>query len=105
MSAFANKKSNPPPSSSRRAPSTPAGLSPDQIQEIQEAFELFDLDRDGKIGYHEFKVAMRALGFDLKKAEVLKILRDESPSGQLVYEQFLAVSKSAWLRFFLCGRM
>lgn len=64
------------------------------MQEIHEAFELFDLDHDGKIGYHELKVAMRALGFDLKKAEVLKILRDESGTNVFVYEQFLAVSES-----------
>ncbi|CAD6584455.1 MAG: Calcium-binding component of the spindle pole body (SPB) half-bridge, partial [Tremellales sp. Tagirdzhanova-0007] len=44
-------------------------LSDDQRQEIKEAFELFDTDKDGAIDYHELKVAMRALGFEMKKAE------------------------------------
>lgn len=74
-------------SASRSAPSGPSQLSPDQQQEIREAFELFDLDKDQKIDYHEFKVALRALGFDLKKAEVLKLMRehnhDEGGSGSL----------------------
>jgi len=42
-------------------------LSHEQKQEIKEAFDLFDADKDGSIDYHELKVAMRALGFDLKK--------------------------------------
>lgn len=70
MSAFANKKT--------RRPTTAPGLSADQEAEVKESFELFDMDKDGRLDYHELKVAMRALGFDLKKAEVLKILRDAS---------------------------
>lgn len=61
-------------------------LSDDQKQEIKEAFELFDTDKDGAVDYHELKVAMRALGFDLKKAEVLKLLRDNDKSGHGVME-------------------
>jgi centrin-3 len=60
----------------------------DQQQEIREAFELFDMDKDGRIDYHELKVALRALGFDLKKAEVLKILRDNSTDGMMTVEVF-----------------
>merc|ERR1712226_1700771 len=44
-------------------------LSDEQRQEIKEAFELFDTDKTGTIDYHELKVAMRALGFDVKKQE------------------------------------
>ena len=36
---------------------------------------LFDLDKDQKIDYHELKVAMKALGFDLPKTEILSILQ------------------------------
>lgn len=38
-------------------------------------FDLFDLDKDKKIDYHELKVAMKALGFDLPKSEILTILQ------------------------------
>ncbi|KAH8920685.1 EF-hand [Atractiella rhizophila] len=56
-------------------------LTDEQKLEIQEAFDLFDTDKDGFIGYHELKVAMRALGFDLKKSEVVKILREANASN------------------------
>ncbi|KAI9330263.1 hypothetical protein DFJ73DRAFT_954642 [Zopfochytrium polystomum] len=57
-------------------------LTEEQKLEIKEAFELFDTDKDGSLDYHELKVAMRALGFDVKKAEVLKILREYDKAGQ-----------------------
>ncbi len=38
-------------------------------------FGLFDLDKDQRIDYHELKVAMKALGFDLPKSEILSILQ------------------------------
>lgn len=34
-------------------------LSEEQKQEIREAFELFDTDKDGSIDYHELKVKYR----------------------------------------------
>lgn len=52
-----------------------AELSEEQREEINEAFALFDLDKDGHIDYHELKVAMKALGFDLPKQEILSILQ------------------------------
>ena len=69
-------------------------LSDEQKQEIKEAFELFDTDKDRCLDYHELKVAMRALGFDLKKAEVLKILRDHDKTGHglMDYEDFVKIS-------------
>ncbi|KAF5332590.1 hypothetical protein D9611_005229 [Ephemerocybe angulata] len=68
-------------------------LSEEQKQEIKEAFELFDTDKDGCVDYHELKVAMRALGFDMKKAEVLKILRDHDKTnhGLMDFEDFAKV--------------
>jgi centrin-3 len=37
-------------------------------------FALFDLDKDQRIDYHEFKVALKALGFDLPKPEIISLL-------------------------------
>ena len=70
-------------------------LSDEQKQEIKEAFDLFDADKDGSIDYHELKVAMRALGFDLIKAEVLKLLRDHDKTGHnlIEYEDFAKICK------------
>ena len=61
-------------------------LSEEQRQEIREAFELFDSDKNGLVDPHEMKVAMRALGFDAKKEEVLRMMEDYAQrdhSGQL----------------------
>jgi centrin-3 len=59
-----------------------AELSEEQREEISEAFNLFDLDKDGYIDYHELKVAMKALGFDLPKAEILGILQANGVQNQ-----------------------
>ena len=71
-------------------------LSEDQKQELKEAFELFDADKVGSIDLHELKVLMRALGFDVKKADVIKLVHDVDPNneGTVVYEQFLEIMVS-----------
>jgi Ca2+-binding EF-hand superfamily protein len=46
---------------------------------VNEAFDLFDADKDGRLDYHQLKVAMRALGFEVKKAEVQRMLREYDP--------------------------
>ncbi|KZT40176.1 Ca2+-binding EF-hand superfamily protein [Sistotremastrum suecicum HHB10207 ss-3] len=61
-------------------------LTEQQRLDIREAFELFDTDKDGCVDYHELKVAMRALGFDLPRAEVLRILRDHDTRGRNLME-------------------
>lgn len=68
-------------------------ISEEQKQEIKEAFDLFDTDKTGTIDYHELKVAMRALGFDVKKQEVLNLMReyDREGSGQIEYHDFLEI--------------
>ena len=49
------------------------GLTEEQIEEIREAFNLFDTDHSGSIDYRELKAAMRALGFEVKKEELRKM--------------------------------
>ncbi|ORX50353.1 EF-hand protein [Piromyces finnis] len=65
----------------------------EQKLEIKEAFELFDTDKDSALDYHELKVAMRALGFEVKKSEVLKILRehDKNGKGLIDYDDFYKI--------------
>lgn len=73
--------------------SRPADISPDQLAEIKEAFDIFDADHDGALDYHELKVAMRALGFDTKKQDVLKIIKDNDVRQRhlLLYEDFTRI--------------
>ncbi|TID23184.1 hypothetical protein CANINC_003201 [Pichia inconspicua] len=62
----------------------------EQKLEIKEAFTLFDMDNDGELDYHELKVALRALGFDMSKREVLDVI-EEYDSGnrkKIKYDDF-----------------
>lgn len=76
MSAFPARRRQPAPA--RRT------LTDEQVSEVREAFELFDSDKDGFIDYHELKVALRALGFVLRKPEVLKLLREHDRGDGLM---------------------
>ena len=74
-------------------PQRQPALTEDQRQEIKESFELFDSDKDGAVDYHELKVAMRALGFDLKKVEVVDLLkRYGGDDGLMDFEAFQRIS-------------
>lgn len=46
-------------------------IDEEQLEELKEAFHLFDTNHSGNIDSREFKAAMRALGYDLKKQEVV----------------------------------
>ena len=58
-------------------------LTQEQVDEIQEAFKLFDKDGSGFIDTEELKDAMRALGFvyDKKKVKELMEQADKDGSG------------------------
>lgn len=59
-----------------------AQLSEEQREEINEAFNLFDLDKDKRIDYHELKVAMKALGFDVPKSDIVALLQTHGVPSQ-----------------------
>lgn len=68
-------------------------LLEEQKQEIYEAFSLFDMNNDGFVDYHELKVAMRALGFDMSKSEVLDLIEKYDRDGRRLmhYDDFYLV--------------
>lgn len=68
-------------------------VTEEESREISEAFDLFDADKTGTIDYHELKVAIRALGFPVKKADVRAIVRevDMSESGKIDKKQFVQI--------------
>merc|ERR1712205_202282 len=67
------------------------GLSEEQIEEIREAFNLFDADNSGAIDVRELKAAMRALGFEVKKEELKKMISDidNDGNGSIEFAEFL----------------
>jgi len=58
-----------------------------------QAFDLFDTDKTGSIDYHELKVAMRALGFNVQKQEVVKIMKDydRNNTGKISFADFAEI--------------
>ena len=56
-------------------------LTEDQRLEIKEAFDIFDSDKSGSIDKHELRVAMRAMGFDVSKNEILEIMEAKDPDN------------------------
>lgn len=74
----------------KRGQSLKTELLNEQKEEIREAFSLFDMNSDGKLDYHELKVALRALGFDLSKREVLEIIHeyDTDNVNLITYDNF-----------------
>ena len=52
------------------------GLTEDEIEELREAFNLFDSTSSGAIDAKDLKVAMRALGFEPRKEEIRKMLQE-----------------------------
>merc|ERR1712227_763872 len=73
---------------SRRAAAKkkPGQLSDEQLDEIREAFSLFDSDASGMIDVRELKAAMRALGFEVKKM-VMDV--DNDGNGTIEFAEFL----------------
>ena len=68
-------------------------LTQEQVDEIKEAFKLFDKDDSGFIDTEELKDAMRALGFvyDKKKVKELMEQADKDGSGQIDQDEFKAL--------------
>ena len=52
-----------------------AQLSPEQIEELREAFQLFDNDGDGLITIKELGAVMRSLGRNPSDAELRDIIQ------------------------------
>lgn len=67
-------------------------LHEEQRKEIAEAWNLFDLNQDGKIDFHEFKVALRALGFQVTKADIRRWLQEKGDGEYITMGPFEEVA-------------
>jgi centrin-1 len=67
------------------------GLSEEEIEEIREAFNLFDTDGSGTIDPKELKAAMQSLGFEAKNQTIYQMIGDidKDGSGEIDFEEFL----------------
>ncbi|KAG5486212.1 hypothetical protein LSCM1_07332 [Leishmania martiniquensis] len=67
--------------SSASASSANAELSKEQLEEIREAFDLFDTDGSGTMDVRELRIAMRALGFEPRKEELQQLINSVTDGG------------------------
>ena len=67
------------------------GLTEDEIEEIKEAFDLFDTDGSGNIDPKELRAAMQSLGFEAKNQTIYQMIGDidKDGSGEIDFEEFL----------------
>lgn len=70
------------------------GLSSEEIDEIRQAFDLFDTNGTGKIDPKELKAAMQSLGFDSKNPTIFQLIADldtpeASKSGGIDFDSFV----------------
>ena len=71
-------------------PAERPGLTEDEIEEIREAFNLFDTDGSGSIDPRELKAAMQSLGFESKNPTIYQMIADLEHQGPLIdFEAFL----------------
>merc|ERR1712006_57973 len=79
--------------SRRGAKKKPGQLTEEQLDEIREAFSLFDADASGMIDVRELKAAMRALGFEVKNEELKKMVTDidNDGNGTIEFVEFLSM--------------
>lgn len=52
------------------------GLSQDEVDEIRQAFDLFDTNGTGRIDPKELKAAMQSLGFDTKNPTIFQLIAE-----------------------------
>ena len=64
------------------------------MAELKEAFNLFDTDHSGQIDVRELKAALRALGFDVKKAELRRIYEDigKDLRASVDFDEFIQIA-------------
>ncbi|XP_013875738.1 caltractin [Austrofundulus limnaeus] len=91
--ASCNRKSASTSSQRTKTASSTLDLTEEQMQEVREAFDLFDTDGTGTIDVKELKVAMRALGFEPKKEEIKMVVSQfvKGGSGTVRFDEFLSI--------------
>jgi centrin-1 len=83
---------SPPRRAGRGAQKPKQGLDDEALEEIREAFNLFDTESKGNIDVRELKAVFRALGFQVKKSEIRQMFVDmdkDLSSATITYDEFV----------------
>jgi len=76
-------------------------LSEDQKQEIKEAFDVLDQERQSNsIPMKDLNIVLRALGFEVTKEELNKIMveLDKGEEDMLKYEEFFEIMQKKFVK-------
>ena len=67
------------------------GLTDDEVEELRQAFDLFDTDGSGTIDPKELRVAMQSLGFETKNQTIYQMIQDidKDGDGDVDFDEFL----------------
>ena len=82
-----------PAAPQRRTKQRREELNPEQINDIKQAFDLFDQGGTGTIESKELKVALRALGFDPSKEDIEDLINNQNKEGEdrIDFHEFLNI--------------
>jgi Ca2+-binding EF-hand superfamily protein len=80
----------------KKTSSSHPGLSENEIEELRQAFDLFDTDGSGTIDPKELRAAMRSLGLESKNQTVYQIIQDidKDSKGEIDFDEFLDLMTS-----------
>ncbi|CAD8051654.1 unnamed protein product [Paramecium sonneborni] len=88
--AQVTQKQQPQKQGNVRKPLERPGLTDDEIDEIREAFNLFDTEGTGRVDPRELKAAMQSLGFDQKNPTIFNMIAElENEGTDIDFDQFL----------------
>ena len=78
------------------APARRPGLTDDEIEELRQAFDLFDTDGSGTIDPKELRAAMQSLGFETKNQTIYQMIQDidKDGDGDVNFDEFLDMMTS-----------
>ena len=67
------------------------GLTDDEVEELRQAFDLFDTDGSGTIDPKELRAAMQSLGFETKNQTIYQMIQDidKDGDGDVDFDEFL----------------
>mmetsp|Transcript_12702 Transcript_12702/g.21549 ORF Transcript_12702/g.21549 Transcript_12702/m.21549 type:complete len:102 (-) Transcript_12702:214-519(-) len=74
------------------------GLSQDEIDDLKEAFNMFDVDGGGSISKEELKGVMKKLGSDPTDDEIQAMINsvDDNGDGEIDFDEFLEMIFVHW---------
>eukprot|EP00915_Cephaloidophora_sp_WS-2016_P004313 GHVH01005807.1.p1 GENE.GHVH01005807.1~~GHVH01005807.1.p1 ORF type:complete len:171 (+),score=20.95 GHVH01005807.1:237-749(+) len=78
-------------------------ISEEDIQEINDVFQIFDITKRHALSYYEFRASLRALGFDYTKQEIFSLMQQHGTKlggkGTMVVTQdtFVGLMKQKYL--------